>query len=241
MTRSSIIIPNWNGKELLEECLTSLAKQTDQDFEIIVVDNGSSDHSVEFLATNFPQVRVIPLERNMGFAIACNTGIRQAKGDRIVLLNNDTSQDEHWLEELNTALDQHPEVGFCASKMLNYWKPSIIDTAGDNLGVARGFKRGHQQPDGPAYNKQEYIFAACAGAAIYRRQMLDQVGLFDESFGSNLEDMDLSFRAQLQGFKCLYVPTAAVYHKVGETKRKMGWSGRLNFRNNKYFWIKMHH
>jgi GT2 family glycosyltransferase len=235
---TSLIIVNWNGRDLLGDCLPSLEKQTEPAEEVIVVDNGSSDDSVEFLRASFPYVKVVSLDKNYGFAKANNTGIRSAGGGRIALLNNDTVVDSRWLEELNNALDNHPEVGFCASKMLMYRDPSIIDAAGDMLGIARAYKRGHGRPDGKEFNEPAYVFGACAGAAIYRSEMLDNIGLFDETFVSNLEDVDLSFRAQLAGYKCMYVPTAVVYHKVGETKRRTGWTHKLTYRNNKLMWLK---
>jgi GT2 family glycosyltransferase len=133
-----------------------------------------------------------------------------------------------WLEELNHALDNHPEVGFCASKMLMYRDPNIIDSAGDMLGIARAYKRGHRRQDGTEFNEPAFVFGACAGAALYRREMLADIGLFDETFVTNLEDVDL----------CIYVPTAVVYHKVGETKRRISWIDRLTHRNNRLMWLK---
>lgn len=235
---TSLIIVNWNGRDLLGDCLPSLEKQTEAAKEIIVVDNGSSDGSVEFLKLSFPSVKVIELDKNYGFAKANNIGIRLARGSRIALLNNDTVVDSRWLAELNQTLDNHPEVGFCASKMLMYRDPNIIDAAGDMLGIAKAYKRGHGRPNGTKFNKPEYVFGACAGAAIYRSEMFDNIGLFDETFVTNLEDVDLSFRAQLLGYKCMYVPSAVVYHRVGETKRRIGWTDRLTQRNNKLMWLK---
>jgi len=236
--RTSLIIVNWNGRDLLEDCLPSLENQTITAEEIIVVDNGSNDDSVEFLKISFPSVKVVTLDKNYGFAKANNIGIRLASGSRIALLNNDTVVDSQWLEELNHALDNHPEVGFCASKMLMYRDPNIIDSAGDMLGIAKAYKRGHGRPNGTEFNEPGYVFGACAGAAIYRSEMLNDIGLFDETFVTNLEDVDLSFRAQLVGYKCMYVPSAVVYHKVGETKRRIGWTDRLTQRNNKLMWLK---
>jgi len=236
--RTSLIIVNWNGRDLLEDCLPSLENQTITAEEIIVVDNGSNDDSVEFLKISFPSVKVVTLDKNYGFAKANNIGIRLASGSRIALLNNDTVVDSQWLEELNHALDNHPEVGFCASKMLMYRDPNIIDSAGDMLGIARAYKRGHRKQDGTEFNEPAFVFGACAGAALYRREMLADIGLFDETFVTNLEDVDLSFRAQLAGYKCIYVPTAVVYHKVGETKRRISWIDRLTHRNNRLMWLK---
>jgi len=212
------------------------------EIEIVVVDNGSTDGSLEFIKSSFPLVRTIALPKNYGFAKANNIGIRSTNGKTVALLNNDTVVDRHWLEELNRALDEHPEVGFCASKLLNYWKRDIIDTAGDVLGVANAYKRGKGDEDGPKYNEPKYIFGASAGAVIYRRRMLEDIGLFDETFVTNVEDVDLSFRAQIAGYKCMYVPTAVVYHMVGTTKHRTGWStgwtGRLTRRNKKLMWLK---
>ena len=218
--------------------MPSLENQTITAEEIIVVDNGSNDDSVEFLKISFPSVKVVTLDKNYGFAKANNIGIRLASGSRIALLNNDTVVDSQWLEELNHALDNHPEVGFCASKMLMYWDRDVIDSAGDMLGIARAYKRGHRKQDGTEFNVPAFVFGACAGAALYRREMLADIGLFDETFVTNLEDVDLSFRAQLAGYKCIYVPTAVVYHKVGETKRRISWIDRLTHRNNRLMWLK---
>ncbi|MBI2374139.1 MAG: glycosyltransferase family 2 protein [Deltaproteobacteria bacterium] len=238
MVRTTVVVLNWNGKDLLEECLGSLRAQTDRDFEVMVVDNGSTDGSVEFVRTRFPEARVLALSENHGFAKGNNFGMREVSSERIALLNNDTRTDPKWLEELNRALDAHPEVGFCASKILNYFEPDVIDTAGDEIGVAMGLKRGHGEKDGPQFSVARYVFGACAGAAIYRKRMLDQIGLFDESFVTNFEDVDLSFRAQLAGWRCFFVPTAIIYHKVGETKRRANWKQLPSYRNSKVTWLK---
>jgi GT2 family glycosyltransferase len=232
-----VIVLNWNGKDLLAECLTSLREQTDRDFVTLVVDNGSADDSVEFVRRGFPEVEVMALPSNYGFAKGNNLGIQSVTTERIAVLNNDTRTDPAWLERLNAALDANPDVGLCASKMLNYFKPDIIDTAGDELGVAVAFKRGMGEKDNGAYSTPCYVFGACAGAALYRKRMLDQIGLFDESFVTNYEDADLSFRAQLAGWRCLYVPDAIVYHKVGETKRRAGARSPDSHRNRLSLWF----
>jgi GT2 family glycosyltransferase len=235
----SVIIPNWNGRNLLSDCLDSIRGQTFRDTEVIVVDNGSTDGSIEFIESFFPEIRVVRLDTNYGFAIAANQGICHAVGDKIALLNNDTVAESTWLEELSKALDKFPDVGFCASKILNYWKPNIIDSAGDVLDVASAHNRGQDREDQPDYDKNQYLFGACAGAAIYRRELLDKIGLFDQIFVSNFEDVDLSFRAQLAGFKCLYVPTAIVYHKRGETRKRIHvYVELLSYRNKKILWLK---
>jgi hypothetical protein len=223
--KASIVIPNWNGKHFLKTCLDSLSIQTFKDFEIVIVDNGSTDGSVGFLKENYPDVRVVRFPENRGFSVAVNEGIKASKGEYIALLNNDTEVDSKWLEELVNALDRYPEAGFCASKMLNYYRRNIVDTAGDGFSrYGLAFKRGGRKEDGQEYSREENLFGACAGAAIYRKKLFDEIGLFDEDFFAYLEDADLSFRAQLKGFRCLYVPTAVVYHMMGGTSGGKGYS-----------------
>jgi len=215
---ASVIIVNWNGKRLLGRCLRGLRRQTFQDFQTLLVDNGSTDRSVAYVREHFPEVKVIALPQNRGFAGGNNVGIRASHGKYVALLNNDAEPDPRWLEALIEALEAHPEVGFCASKMLRADTPGVIDTAGDIFythGV--GGKRGAGQRDGPGFSRAEYVFGACAGAAIYRRAMLEDISPFDEDFFLYGEDVDLSFRAQLRGYKCLFVPEARVYHQVAAT------------------------
>jgi len=190
------------------------------------VDNGSTDGSVAYVRAHFPEVKVIALPENRGFAGANNAGVRAACGSYIALLNNDAQPEPYWMETLVHALEAYPEVGFCASKMLRASDRLVIDTAGDvfyDYGV--GGKRGINQLDGPGFAQMEYVFGACAGAAIYRRAMLDDIGLFDEDFFLYAEDIDLSFRAQLRGYRCLFVPEAQVYHQVSATA---GWGSYLS-------------
>ncbi len=218
MPAISVVVLNYNGKRYLESCLGSLEKQTFRDFEVILVDNGSSDGSVEYVEDNFPWVRVIALEENLGFCGGNNVGIRAARGEYVALLNNDTEVEPRWLEELKTALNNNDQVGFCASRMLVHGQPHTIDTVGDVFyACGVGGKRGYLEQDNGQYDEAEYVFGACAGAAIYRRAMLDDVGLLDEDFFAYDEDIDLSFRAQLRGYKCLFVPAAIVYHRIGST------------------------
>ena len=222
----SVIIINWNGRHLLGKCLGLLRKQALRNAKILLVDNGSTDGSAAFVGEHFPQVEVIALPENRGFAAGNNVGIRASSSEYIALLNNDAQPEPHWLEALVQALEAHPEVGFCASKMLRADDPQVIDTAGDlfyDYGV--GGKRGMDQLDGPEFSRSEYVFGACAGAAIYRRAMLEDIGLFDEDFFLYGEDIDLSFRAQLRGYKCLFVPEARVYHQVAATA---GWGSYLS-------------
>jgi GT2 family glycosyltransferase len=213
----SVIIVNWNGKHLLEECLNSLSGQTLKDFETILVDNGSTDGSIEFVIEHYPDVEIVRLENNMGFCRGNNVGLQHATGDYIALLNNDTRVDKCWLEALYSAMGQGPEIGLCASCMVNYFSANILDTAGDGYDICGvGFKIGNGLRMSER-QKNGYVFGACAGAALYRRSMIDEIGFFDEDFFSVGEDIDLSFRAKLAGYKCIYVPNAIVYHKVNQT------------------------
>ncbi|MDH4220386.1 MAG: glycosyltransferase family 2 protein [Candidatus Aminicenantes bacterium] len=213
----SVIIPNWNGRHFLRNCLDSLRTQSYQDLEIILVDNGSTDGSAEFVKTFFPEVQILSLPYNKGFAGAVNEGILAAKGEFIALLNNDAIADDRWIEELVKGIYSSSAIGFCASKILRLLHRRRVDTAGDSytrFGVARkrGWNGGKDK-----FLKAELVFGACAAAALYRRSMLEEIKLFDEDFFCLYEDVDLSFRAQLAGFKCLYVPTAIVYHQGGGT------------------------
>jgi len=209
----SIVIPNWNGKHFLADCLDSIRKQTHQPIETIIVDNGSKDGSVEFLKENYPEVKLITFEVNTGFAPAVNAGIRKATGTYIALLNNDTIVEPEWVQELVKALDEHPEIGSAGCKMLAYEDKTILDGVGD--GYRRGGlpgRIGHRERDEGRFDTPRYILGACGGAAIYRRELFDDIGLFDDDYFAYLEDVDLGLRAQSAGYKCLYVPTSIVYH-----------------------------
>lgn len=210
----SVIIVNWNGRKFLSECLESLRKQAYRRFSIIFVDNGSNDGSIDFLKRNYPEVKTIALPKNVGFSVANNIAIKTVKTEYVALLNNDAVADPLWLQSLIGALKSYPEAGFAASKMFFYDKPEIIDRVGDSYTRAgAGLLRGRAEP-ASSYNKQEWIFGACAAAALYRTRMLRDIGLFDEDFFLLYEDVDLSFRAQLKGYKCLYIPEAIVHHKA---------------------------
>lgn len=216
--RVSLIIPNWNGETLLPTCLNSLRRQTYRDFEVVVMDNASSDGSLELLHRDYPEARIVSLPRNLFFAGAVNAGIRLTDGELVALLNNDTEAEDHWLEELVAALDAHPEAGMAASKLLLFDRRDIIQSAGDLYrpsGVPGN--RGVWEKDNGRYSEPGEVFGACAGAALYRRSMLEDVGLLDEDFRGYCEDVDLSFRAQLGGYRCIYVPAARVYHRLSAT------------------------
>jgi GT2 family glycosyltransferase len=234
-TRVTVVVPNWNGKRFLDTCLTSLRNQSLRDFETVLVDNGSTDGSVEFVRRNFPEVRIIPMERNQGFSAAVNVGIQAVEAEHVALLNNDTEADPRWLEALVHAAERHPEAGFFATKLVDYYERRLLDGAGDALRLSGlPYRLGHGERDRGQFDTPGYVFAACGAAALYRREMLDEVGLFDEDFVSYCEDGDLSFRAQLAGYRCLYVPDAVVYH-VGSAStggKRSATSTRLGTRNS---------
>ncbi|MBI2906570.1 MAG: glycosyltransferase family 2 protein [Chloroflexi bacterium] len=214
----TVIIPNWNGRAHLPTCLEALRGQTFHDFRAVVVDNGSTDDSVPFLRSDYPEVEVLRLPKNVFFSGAVNEGIRQSESPLIALLNNDTEAEPLWLEELVRALDEHPEAGMAASKMLLFDRRDVLNSAGDFYG-ADGIpgNRGVWERDEGQYDAQTLVFGACAGAALYRRSMLDDIGLFDEDFVGYCEDVDLSFRAQLGGYRCVFAPKARVYHRLSAT------------------------
>ena len=209
----TIVIPNWNTQRWLASCLDGLRTQNYQDFQVILVDSGSADNSIAFVSQHYPEVEILALAENRGFAPAVNAGISQARSEYIALLNVDTVPRPDWLAKLVETMEKCPSnVGCLASKMLSLNDPNIVDDAGDTFswyGSAR--KRGWCEPANN-YVEIEEVFSACAGAALYRRIFLEEVGVFDENFISYLEDIDLGLRGRLLGYRCLYVPTAEVLH-----------------------------
>ena len=209
----TVVIPNWNGERFLEMCLGSLRGQSSHGFETIVVDNGSTDGSIDFIERRFPEVKVVSLAENKGFAAAVNAGIEASATGFVALLNNDTEQDRRWLEALVGAADAHPECAFFASKLVDFHDRRVLDGAGDAMRLSGlPYRLGHGEIDRGQFDEPCYVFGACAAAALYRKSLFEEVGLFDEDFVSYCEDGDLSFRARLAGHRCLYVPGAVVYH-----------------------------
>ncbi|WP_052327002.1 glycosyltransferase family 2 protein [Desulfocapsa sulfexigens] len=208
-----IVIPNFNGKVFLRSCLDSLRRQNCSDFRVIVVDNGSSDGSIDLLALEYPEVKVISWAENRGFSAAVNAGIVAGSSPLVFLLNNDTELDEQCLDKLIAAAREKTEYDFFAAKMLNYHDRDYLDGAGDAfLRGGVGYRLGTMESDGDFYNVSRQVFGACAGAALYRRDFLEELGAFDEDFFAYLEDVDLNFRANSRGKKCWYVSEARVYH-----------------------------
>lgn len=208
----TIVIVNWNGSLFIRDCLKSIERQTFAEYSIIVVDNGSTDDSLKLVRESFATVKIIALEKNLGFAGGNNVALKNISTQYVALLNNDAIPHFHWLANLVDAIEENPEAGFAASKMLFYHKPDQIDRAGDVFTTAGTALLRGRGKSAEAYSQKEYVFGACAGAALYRTEMLWDIGLFDEDFFLLYEDVDLSFRAQLRGYKCIYVPEAIVYH-----------------------------
>ncbi len=221
MARVTAAVLNYDGRELLEVILPSLERQTYRDFEVVVVDNGSTDDSVEYLRRHWPAVRVVSAgTENIGVSAALNLAVATANGEFVALLNNDIELDPHWLGELVGALDRHPEAATVAGKLLNYFRREEIDAAGDIFTrSATAFGRGSGERDVGQYALEEEVFAPTAGAALYRREAFADVGAFDESFFAYFEDVDWGLRAQLAGYRSWYVPGAVGYHMGSRTTR----------------------
>ncbi len=232
----TIIIPNYNGCHFMEPCLASLKKQTYKDYQILVVDNASTDGSVEYVKEHYPEIEVIALKKNYGFSKAVNVGIRRSTTPYVILLNNDTTADPYYIEEMVRTIEKSPRIFSVSSKMIQMYHPQLIDSAGDlytltGWGVCRGVGRPVSN-----YTETDEVFSACAGAAIYRRQVFQKIGLFDEKHFAYLEDIDVGYRARIFGYRNLYCPTALVYHVGSGTSgsKYNSFKVRLSARNNIY-------
>jgi GT2 family glycosyltransferase len=217
----SVVIVNWNGQPLLERCLAALDAQTYADREVIVVDNGSTDASLAWLAECQPAVRLLRNDHNRGFAAANNQGIRAARGRYVALLNNDAFATPGWLAALVAAAEAHPRAGMVASLMLFADRPSMVNSAGicvDRFGVS--WDRAGGAPAADPESAIVPVFGASAGAALYRREMLAELDGFDEDFFAYLEDVDLAWRARWLGWQAVLAPAARVLHIASATSRE---------------------
>ncbi|MGH7156950.1 MAG: glycosyltransferase family 2 protein [Candidatus Saccharimonadales bacterium] len=219
MQKLYVVIPNWNGAERIRACLDSLQAQTEI-HQTIVVDNGSVDNSVQLIEKNYPGVTLINHDKNKGFAGGVNAGIKLAMeqdAKYVALLNNDAVADEDWLKNLVKFLDENPKAGIATSKICDD-KKAHLDSTGDLYTVwGLPYPRGRGEVFSDKYDDDIWVFGASGGASIYQVKMLEQIGLFDEDFFAYYEDVDISFRAQLAGWKVGYVPKAIVYHEIGAT------------------------
>ena len=236
MQEVSVIIPNYNGVPYLETCLDALKGQTFQGFSVILVDNGSADGSVDLVRNKYSWVKLIDLPENYGFCRAVNEGIRVSETPYVILLNNDTEVFPDFVEQLLKGIKERPTAFSCASKMIQAQDRTKVDDAG-NFYSAFGwaFARGKGK-DISKYGKPDRIFAACAGAAIYRMEYLNQTGLLDEEHFAYLEDLDLGYRARIAGYENWYLPEAKVYHVGSGTSgsRYNEFKIRYSSRNNVY-------
>ena len=212
MNRLTVIIPNFNGKKYLDDCLKSLRKQSILNFDVIVVDDGSTDGSPDYIRTHYPEVQLIELGGNTGFAHAVNVGIKAADSEYVFLLNNDTICDEKAVESLVRIMDHKRKLFSAQAKMLKIQEPHDIDDAGD-LYCALGwaFSPGRDKSN-EHFSRRESVTSACAGAAIYRKEYFETVGYFDEAHFCYLEDVDIGYRARLKGYANVMEPGAIVYH-----------------------------
>ena len=235
----NVVIPNWNGMRWLPGCLESLAKQDFNRFDITIVDNGSTDGSVEWIREKYPQVKLICNSCNTGFAAAVNQGIHATDAEYVVLLNSDTRPRRDWLRRLVETMDAVDEnVGVLASKMLLYGDESKIENAGDIFSwYGETLKRGYGE-DAGLYCDPGDVFSACAGAALYRRCALEDAGLFDERFFAYLEDVDVGLRLNILGWRCRYVPQAEVLHHGHASGLKKAGYVRLVARNRLILFFK---
>ena len=232
----SVVIPNFNGIAFLDSVLASLEGQTLSNFEVILVDNGSTDGSCSFVTANYPWVHLIELSENFGFCGAVNAGIRAAKAPYVLLLNNDTEVKEDFVEEMLAAIRRHKNAFSCGARMVQYHDRDRLDDVG-NYYCALGwsFARGRGK-DIHAYETEDKIFSACAGAAIYRKKILEKTGYFDEEHFAYLEDTDIGYRARIYGYENWYAPKAIVYHVGSGTSgsRYNQFKTRYSSRNNIY-------
>lgn len=211
--KSTVIIPNYNGMKYIENCMRALEKETSTKYEVCVVDNGSKDGSREWVEANCPYAQVIALEENTGFCGAVNEGIRKSKTPYVILLNNDTEVEYGFVKALENALEKEKKSFSVSAKMVDMYHQEILDGAGDvycALGWAFALGKG-KTVKGNYENPQE-VFSACGGAAIYRKDVLEEIGVFDKNHFAYLEDCDLGYRAQIFGYRNYYTPNAVVYH-----------------------------
>lgn len=236
MQEVSVVIPNYNGIAYLDGVLASLEKQTIKDFEVIVVDNGSTDGSTSFIAESYPWVRVISLPDNFGFSRAVNEGIFASGAPYVLLLNNDTEAEADFVEEMLGAIKRHKNAFSCSARMIQFHDRNRLDDAGNYYNaLGWAFARGKGK-DIHACEKEEKIFAACAGAAIYRKAIFEKIGYFDEEHFAYLEDTDVGYRARIYGYENWYAPLAKVYHVGSGTSgsRYNQFKTRYSSRNNIY-------
>lgn len=234
MKKVTIIIPNYNGLKFMEPCFETLNRQTTDDYQVLVVDNGSTDGSVEWLKER--KIPAIFLEENTGFTGAVNVGLKTAKTPYVILLNNDTEVHEDFVAQMIRAIEKSPSIFSVSCKMIQLYQKDLMDDAGDMYTVLGwAYQRGVGQSSS-GYNKEREIFSACAAAAIYRREVFETIGYFDEMHFAYLEDMDVGYRAKIAGYHNRYCPEAVIYHAGSATSgsKYNSFKVKLAARNNIY-------
>ncbi|MBR5739071.1 MAG: glycosyltransferase family 2 protein [Lachnospiraceae bacterium] len=243
MKSVTVVIPNWNGMKYLKTCLDALRNQDTDDFETLVVDNHSADGSVAFIRENYPEVRLLIHEENLGFTGGVNAGIEASKTPFVLLLNNDTECDPGFVRNLLQAIQKDPKIFSVSSKMIRFYERNTLDDAGDYytaLGYQAQRLTGYPVTDKRA-SKPCKVFSSCAGAAIYRRLVFEEIGLFDPNHFAYLEDIDVGYRAMIYGYRNLYEPSAVVYHVGSGTSGAVQYTPfkvMLSARNNQYLLYK---
>jgi GT2 family glycosyltransferase len=235
MDELTVIIPNFNGKHLLKECFDSL-KDQNYPFRVIIVDNGSVDGSADYIENNYPEFDLIRNKKNMGFAVAVNQGIKATDAEYVLLLNNDVVLEMNCVINLVECIKKDLNYFAVSSKMILYQERTKIDDAGDEYTLLGWTKKVGNGKSAELYQNEREIFSACAGAAIYRRSIFHEIGYFDENFFAYMEDVDISYRARIYGYKCLYCPKAVVYHVGSGTSgcKYNTFKIRIAARNNIY-------
>ncbi len=233
-SKVTVIIPNYNGLKFMEPCFCALKSQNCRDFEVLVVDNGSTDGSVQWLKER--EIPSIFLTENTGFSGAVNVGIKASHTPYVILLNNDTEPEPDYVGELLKAIERSPRIFSVSSKMIQLYQKELMDDAGDMYSMLGwAFQRGVGRPVS-LYDRPCSVFSACAGAAIYRRAVFDEIGLFDEMHFAYLEDLDVGYRARISGYENRYCPAARVYHVGSGTSgsKYNSFKVKLAARNNVY-------
>lgn len=231
----TIIIPNFNGKSFLKECFNSLKNQN-YPFEVIIIDNASTDGSADYISNNYPEFTLIRNNTNRGFAVAVNQGIKSTDTEYVFSMNNDVVLEMNCISNLIECLKKNSNYFAASSKMIQYHNKTKIDDAGDEYTILGYTQKVGNGKSTDLYQSTREIFGACAGAALYRRDIFDVIGLFDENFFAYMEDVDISYRAKIYGYKCIYCPKAVVYHVGSATtgSKYNKFKIRLAARNNVY-------
>ena len=234
----TVVIPTWNGKDMLRQCLRAL-EEGSRKCSILVVDDGSTDKTEEMVWSEFPEAGLVSIPENTGFARAANQGLLRVKTPYAALLNNDTEVDREWASKILEGISRYPEYGFFASRIINYYRPELLDSAGDlYLRTGLPVKKGNGLPSG-SFPDDQPVLAASAGASVYRMDALRKSGLLDESFFMYLEDVDLSLRLQSAGYPCMYLAGAIVKHReaASDPERNRDRESLSFYSSSRVYWI----